>query len=60
MIYLLIFYGLILFVGIPLPLTCVWTGSLAAYLVGLSKKKSVLANTKRYQDNWKRYSKSIF
>ena len=24
------------------------------------KKKSVLANTKRYQDNWKRYSKSIF
>ena len=24
------------------------------------EKKSVLANTKRYQDNWKRYSKSIF
>tara|TARA_A100000164_G_scaffold29969_1_gene23204 strand:+ start:373 stop:570 length:198 start_codon:yes stop_codon:yes gene_type:complete len=43
MIYLLKFYGLILFVGIPLPLTGVWTGSLAAYLFGLSKKKSVLA-----------------
>ena len=24
------------------------------------EKKSVLANTKRYQDNWKKYSKSIF
>jgi carbonic anhydrase/acetyltransferase-like protein (isoleucine patch superfamily) len=24
------------------------------------EKKAVLANTKRYQDNWKRYSKSIF
>lgn len=43
MIYLLKFYGLILFVGIPLPFTGVWTGSLAAYLFGLSKKKSVLA-----------------
>ena len=45
MIYLLKFYGLILFVGIPLPLTGVWTGSLAAYLFGLSKKKSILAIT---------------
>ena len=25
-----------------------------------AEKKSVLANTKRYQDNWKKYSKSIF
>ena len=24
------------------------------------EKKSVLENTKHYQDNWKRYSKSIF
>jgi carbonic anhydrase/acetyltransferase-like protein (isoleucine patch superfamily) len=24
------------------------------------EKKAVLANTKRYQDNWRRYSKSIF
>ena len=45
MIYLLKFYGLILFVGIPLPLTGVWTGSLAAYLFGLSKRKSILAIT---------------
>ena len=37
------FYGLVIFVGIPFPLTGVWTGSLAAYLFGLSKKKSILA-----------------
>ena len=43
MIYLLKFYGLILFVGIPFPLTGVWTGSLAAYLFGLSRKKSIIA-----------------
>ena len=43
MIYLLKFYGLILFVGIPLPLTGVWTGSLAAYLFGLSRRKSIIA-----------------
>ena len=24
------------------------------------EKKSVLENTKHYQDNWKRYSKSVF
>ena len=45
MIYLLKFYGLILFVGIPMPLTGVWTGSLAAYLFGLSRKKSIIAIT---------------
>ncbi len=45
LIYLLKFYGLILFVGIPLPLTGVWTGSLAAYLFGLSRKKSIIAIT---------------
>jgi uncharacterized membrane protein len=45
MIYLLKFYGLILFVGIPMPLTGVWTGSLAAYLFGLSRKKSIVAIT---------------
>ena len=43
MIYLLKFYGLILFVGIPMPLTGVWTGSLAAFLFGLSRKKSIIA-----------------
>ena len=37
------FYGLVIFVGIPFPLTGVWTGSLAAYLFDLSKKKSILA-----------------
>ena len=37
------FFGLIIFVGIPLPLTGVWTGSLASYLFGLSKSKSVFA-----------------
>jgi len=37
------FYGLIVFVGIPLPLTGVWTGALAAYLFNLSKKRSILA-----------------
>ena len=42
-IYRLKFIGLILFIGIPLPLTGVWTGSLAAYLFGLSKKHTLLA-----------------
>tara|TARA_B110000438_G_scaffold179697_1_gene171742 strand:- start:193 stop:672 length:480 start_codon:yes stop_codon:yes gene_type:complete len=42
-IYRLKFIGLILFVGVPLPLTGVWTGSLAAFLFGLSKKHSLLA-----------------
>ena len=37
------FYGLILFVGIPLPLTGVWTGSLAAYLFGFNKIYSIIA-----------------
>ena len=36
------FLGLILFVGIPAPFTGVWTGSLAAYLLSLKKKKSYL------------------
>ena len=37
------FYGLIIFVSIPLPLTGVWTGALAAYLFNLSKKRSIIA-----------------
>ena len=37
------FLGLILFVAIPLPGTGVWTGSLAAVLLGLEKKSAVLA-----------------
>ncbi|MCK4957601.1 MAG: small multi-drug export protein [Candidatus Cloacimonetes bacterium] len=34
--------GLMLFVAIPLPITGAWTGSLAAYLFGLSFWKSTL------------------
>lgn len=34
------YVGLILFVGIPLPGTGAWTGSLLAVLLGLDKKKS--------------------
>ena len=35
--------GLFIFVAIPLPGTGVWTGSLAAVLLGLEKKSAVLA-----------------
>ncbi len=35
--------GLILFIGIPLPGTGVWTGMLAAYIFDLPKKLSLLA-----------------
>ena len=35
-------YGLILFVGIPFPATGAWTGTLAAYIFGLSLFKSLL------------------
>ena len=35
------FYGLIIFVGIPLPFTGVWTGALAAYLFALSKERAI-------------------
>ena len=34
--------GLILFIGIPLPLTGVWTGSLASYLFSISNKRSMI------------------
>ena len=37
------YLGLFLFVGIPLPGTGAWTGSLIAALLGLDKKKSMLA-----------------
>ena len=36
------YLGLILFVGIPLPGTGAWTGSLLAILLGLDKKKAFL------------------
>ena len=36
------YYGLMLFVAIPFPLTGAWTGSLISYLLNLDKKKSLL------------------
>ena len=41
MINLYKYYGIILFVGIPLPLTGAWTGCLASYLFGLSRTKTL-------------------
>ena len=37
------FWGLVLFVGIPLPGTGAWTGSLIAALLGVKNKKAVPA-----------------
>ena len=37
------FWGLMLFVGIPLPGTGAWTGTLAASFLDMGFKKSVLA-----------------
>jgi len=37
------FIGLVLFVGIPLPVTGAWTGAAAAFLFGLSYRKSFTA-----------------
>lgn len=37
------FWGLLLFVGIPLPGTGAWTGCLIAALLNMNKKKSLLA-----------------
>lgn len=36
------YWGLVLFVGIPLPGTGAWTGSLLAVTLGLNKRKSFL------------------
>lgn len=36
------YWGLVIFVGIPLPGTGAWTGSLLAVMLGLDKKKSFL------------------
>jgi uncharacterized membrane protein len=35
--------GIALFVAIPLPLTGAWTGTLGAWVLGLSKRKTMLA-----------------
>ena len=37
------FWGLVLFVAIPLPGTGAWSGCLLAWLLGLDRKKSLLA-----------------
>jgi len=37
------FLGIVLFVGIPLPITGAWTGTLGAWVLGLSRKKTILA-----------------
>lgn len=37
------YIALALFVGIPLPVTGAWTGTLVAYVLGLSRKKSIVA-----------------
>ena len=37
------FWGLVIFIGIPFPLTGVWTGSLASYLLRIPKKISITA-----------------
>lgn len=39
------FWGIVLFVGIPLPGTGAWTGSLIAAMLDMDKKKSFLAVT---------------
>ncbi|ADT83747.1 COG2426 family protein [Thermococcus barophilus] len=37
------FYGLIIFVAVPLPGTGIWTGSLAAYIFGMENRKTIPA-----------------
>ena len=39
------FWGLLFFVGIPLPGTGGWTGSLIAALINMDKKKAMIAAT---------------
>ena len=36
-------WGVLLFVGIPLPITGAWTGTLGAWVFDLDKKRSILA-----------------
>lgn len=35
--------GVAIFIGIPLPFTGVWTGVLGSYLIGLEKKRTIIA-----------------
>jgi uncharacterized membrane protein len=36
-------WGIMVFVGIPLPITGAWTGTLGAWVLGLDRKRSMLA-----------------
>lgn len=36
-------WGVAVFVGIPLPITGVWTGTLGAWILGLNRRKTLLA-----------------
>lgn len=37
------YLGLAVFVGVPLPVTGAWTGTLGAWILGMDRKKSILA-----------------
>ncbi len=37
------YWGIMLFVAVPLPVTGAWTGTLGAWILGLDKKKTMLA-----------------
>jgi len=37
------FWGIAVFVGIPLPVTGAWTGTLGAWVLGINRKKTILA-----------------
>ncbi len=37
------YIGIMLFVAVPLPITGAWTGTLGAWILGLSKRKTMLA-----------------
>ncbi len=37
------YWGLLVFVAIPLPVTGAWTGTLGAWILGMERKKSILA-----------------
>ena len=39
------YWGLAVFVAIPLPLTGAWTGAIGAWVLGMDAKKSILAIT---------------
>ncbi len=37
------YIGIMLFVAVPLPITGAWTGTLGAWILGLSKRKTMIA-----------------